>query len=44
MSAANAFIGEHDFSSFGRAMKPGNSTIREVKTSQWRFIENVLAI
>lgn len=32
------FPGRHDFSAFGRAMKPGNSTVREVKASRW-FIE-----
>ncbi|HPS42215.1 MAG TPA: tRNA pseudouridine(38-40) synthase TruA [Anaerolineaceae bacterium] len=32
------FHGRHDFSAFGRAMKPGNSTVREVKTSRW-FME-----
>lgn len=33
--AAVFFIGRHDFSAFGRAMKPGSSTIREVSTSRW---------
>ncbi len=33
--AARLFIGRHDFSAFGRAMKPGSSTIREVSTSRW---------
>lgn len=34
-SAASLMLGEHDFSAFGRAMKPGGSTIREVKKSCW---------
>ncbi len=32
---AGMFIGRHDFCAFGRAMKKGGSTIREVYTSQW---------
>jgi tRNA pseudouridine38-40 synthase len=38
--AAQAFIGRHDFSAFGRAMKPGNSTVREVFESAWTSTEN----
>lgn len=34
-SAAAILLGEHDFSAFGRAMKPGGNTIREVKKSCW---------
>ena len=33
--AASLLIGKHDYSAFGRAMKPGASTIREVMLSQW---------
>jgi len=33
--AAGMLVGRHDFSAFGRAMKPGASTIREVILSQW---------
>jgi tRNA pseudouridine38-40 synthase len=33
--AASQLVGRHDFSAFGRAMKPGASTIREVILSQW---------
>ncbi len=33
--AAQQFIGRFDFSSFGRAMKPGSTTIREVFESRW---------
>jgi tRNA pseudouridine38-40 synthase len=33
--AAALFLGRHDFSAFGRAMKPGASTIREVMLSRW---------
>ena len=33
--AASLLMGKHDFSAFGRAMKPGASTIREVLLSQW---------
>lgn len=33
--AASFLAGKHDFSAFGRAMKPGASTIREVILSQW---------
>jgi tRNA pseudouridine38-40 synthase len=32
---ARLFLGTHDFSRFGRAMKPGSSTIREVFESKW---------
>jgi tRNA pseudouridine38-40 synthase len=32
---AGLFIGRHDFSAFGRAMKKDGSTVREVFTSQW---------
>lgn len=38
--AAAPFIGRHDFSAFGRAMKPGSSTIREVFTSKWTEKDN----
>jgi tRNA pseudouridine38-40 synthase len=33
--AASLFIGRHDFKAFGRAMKKGGSTIREVFQSRW---------
>jgi tRNA pseudouridine38-40 synthase len=33
--AAGILMGRHDFSAFGRAMKPGASTTREVISSQW---------
>jgi tRNA pseudouridine38-40 synthase len=33
--AAPCFLGIHDFSSFGKAMKPGGSTVREVHDSDW---------
>lgn len=29
------FLGRHDFSALGRAMKPGASTTREVMQSKW---------
>lgn len=32
---AEKFVGEHDYSAFGRAMKAGGSTVREVFSSQW---------
>lgn len=38
--AAQTFLGRHDFSAFGRAMKPGASTIREVFTSSWNSTDN----
>lgn len=34
-AAADILLGKHDFSAFGRAMKPGGNTIREVKQSRW---------
>lgn len=34
-SAAKMILGRHDFSAFGRAMKPGASTEREVMLSKW---------
>ena len=37
--AAAVFIGRYDFSSFGRAMKPGSTTIREVFESHWNSTE-----
>jgi len=39
-NAAELFSGRHDFSAFGRAMKPGSSTIREVSTSRWEKTQN----
>jgi tRNA pseudouridine38-40 synthase len=33
--AAQLLLGKHDFSAFGRAMKPGASTVREVTQSRW---------
>ena len=33
--AARIFFGKHDFATFGRAMKPGSSTIREIVESVW---------
>ena len=38
--AAEVFIGRYDFSAFGRAMKPGSSTTREVFESHWVATEN----
>ncbi len=38
--AARLFIGRHDFSAFGRAMKPGSSTVREVMISQWSPVQD----
>lgn len=38
--AAQLFIGRHDFSAFGRAMKPGSSTVREVMISQWNPVQD----
>jgi tRNA pseudouridine38-40 synthase len=40
--AASILVGRHDFSAFGRAMKPGASTIREVILSQWTEQQNQL--
>jgi tRNA pseudouridine38-40 synthase len=40
--AASILMGKHDFSAFGRAMKPGASTIREVILSQWTEQEGQL--
>jgi tRNA pseudouridine38-40 synthase len=37
--AAPCFLGIHDFSSFGKAMKPGGSTTREVHESSWSLLE-----
>ncbi len=33
--AASVFVGRHDFSAFGRAMKKDHSTVREIFHSQW---------
>jgi tRNA pseudouridine38-40 synthase len=38
--AAREFIGRHDFSAFGRAMKPGSSTVRDVFSSKWETQES----
>lgn len=35
--AAVSLIGKHDFRNFGRALKPGSSTIREVRKSAWKI-------
>jgi tRNA pseudouridine38-40 synthase len=40
--AASILVGKHDFSAFGRAMKPGASTLREVILSQWSQQQNRL--
>lgn len=37
--AAELFLGRHDFAAFGRPMKPGSSTIREVFESCWKKTE-----
>lgn len=37
--AAAFFIGRYDFSAFGRAMKPGSSTVRDVSISRWTKTE-----
>ncbi|MCX6055996.1 MAG: tRNA pseudouridine(38-40) synthase TruA [Chloroflexi bacterium] len=37
--AAKTFIGRYDFSAFGRAMKPGSSTVREIYESHWTVTE-----
>ncbi len=34
--AARQMLGRHDFLAFGRAMKPGASTTREIFLSEWR--------
>ncbi len=34
-AAADLFVGIHDFDAFGRAMKPGGVTLREVYTADW---------
>ena len=33
--AARIFIGKYDYTAFGRAMKPGSSTVREIVESVW---------
>lgn len=40
--AAAWLIGKHDYAAFGRAMKPGASTVRVVLGSQWSEQEEVL--
>ena len=40
--AAGMLVGKHDFSAFGRAMKPGASTIREVILSRWMRTDQLL--
>jgi len=37
------FLGRHDFAAFGRAMKKGGSTIREVFTSRWVADRDILS-
>lgn len=47
-AAAQVFVGEHDFASFGRSMKdgapgePGTSTVRVVFSAGWRQDSNAL--
>jgi tRNA pseudouridine38-40 synthase len=47
-AAAGVFLGEHDFASFGRPMKPGapgepgTSTVRAIFVSEWRQAGQVL--
>lgn len=38
IKAAAVLIGSHDFKAFGRAMKPGESTLRMVWNSEWRVV------
>lgn len=38
--AAEALIGSHDFAAFGRAMKPGNTTVRTVFSTNWQVLES----
>jgi tRNA pseudouridine38-40 synthase len=40
--AADMMMGTHDFSAFGRAMKPGASTTREVMLSRWSQLDSSL--
>mgnify|MGYP005818248061 CR=1 FL=1 len=40
LQAALLLPGTHDFSAFGRAMKPGSSTVRTVLKSEWHPMEN----
>jgi tRNA pseudouridine38-40 synthase len=40
--AAGLFLGRHDFSAIGKAMKPGASTIREVMLSRWTSTDETL--
>jgi tRNA pseudouridine38-40 synthase len=40
--AAMVMIGTHDYSAFGRAMKPGASTTREVMRSHWACTDSRL--
>jgi len=35
-NASKIFMGEHDFRSFGKPMKPGGNTIRRVSLAEWR--------
>jgi len=37
---AAVFIGQHDFSAFGRAMKKGGNTVREVLASRWLITDD----
>ena len=41
-AAAEAFIGVHDFAGFGRATRPGGSTIRNVMVANWLLAPNRL--
>ena len=41
-SAAKLFLGIHDFAAFGRPMKPGSSTVREVMTVNWHHYDDLL--
>lgn len=34
-NSSRVFVGKHDFTAFGRPMKPGSTTIREVIESKW---------
>jgi tRNA pseudouridine38-40 synthase len=40
LEAARVFIGRHDFLAFGRPMKPGSSTVREIVESLWAETPN----
>jgi tRNA pseudouridine38-40 synthase len=43
-TAAALLIGEHDFKAFGKALKPGSTTVRKMQKAEWQATAEGMAI